>query len=49
MAAFRALYPEVDVTIFRSGTEEVISRFLLEAEAGVPQADVLLVADAADV
>lgn len=45
-AAFEALYPGVEVTIFRSGTEEVISRFLLEAEAGVPQADVLLVADA---
>lgn len=46
-AAFEALYPDVKVTIFRSGTEEVISRFLLEAEAGEPQADVLLVADAA--
>jgi len=45
-AAFRTLYPEVEVVIFRSGTEEVVSRFLLEAEAGVPQADVLLVADA---
>lgn len=46
VAAFQALYPDVEVTIFRSGTEEVISRFLLEAEAGAPQADVLLVADA---
>lgn len=45
-AAFEALYPGVDVTIFRSGTEEVVSRFLLEVEAGAPQADVLLVADA---
>ena len=45
-AAFEAAYPGVTVETFRSGTEEVISRFLLEAEAGAPQADVLLVADA---
>jgi iron(III) transport system substrate-binding protein len=45
-SAFEAAYPGVTVEIFRSGTEEVISRFLLEAEAGAPQADVLLVADA---
>lgn len=45
-AAFEAIYPEVTVTIFRSGTEQVIARFLLEAEAGEPQADVLLLADA---
>lgn len=44
--AFQALHPDVEVEIFRSGTEEVIGRFLLEAEAGAPQADVLLVADA---
>ena len=44
--AFEAAYPDVRVELFRSGTEEVISRFLLEAEAGEPQADVLLVADA---
>ena len=46
VAAFNAVYPDVDVEIFRSGTEEVVSRFLLEAEAGSPQADVLLLADA---
>jgi iron(III) transport system substrate-binding protein len=46
VAAFEAAYPEVEVELFRSGTEEVISRFLLEAESGEPQADVLLVADA---
>jgi len=45
-AAFEAAYPGVTVEIFRSGTEQVIARFLLEAEAGAPQADVLLVADA---
>lgn len=44
--AFEAIYPDVDVEIFRSGTEEVISRLLLEAEARASQADVLLVADA---
>lgn len=44
--AFQRVYPDVNVEIFRSGTEEVISRLLLEAEAGTPQADVLLVADA---
>lgn len=46
VAAFGAAYPEVEVELFRSGTEEVISRFLLEAESSEPQADVLLVADA---
>jgi iron(III) transport system substrate-binding protein len=45
-AAFEAVHPGVTVEIFRSGTEQVIARFLLEAEAGAPQADVLLVADA---
>lgn len=45
-AAFEEAYPGVTVETFRSGTEEVISHFLLEAEAGTPQADVLLVADA---
>lgn len=45
-AAFEALYPDVNVEVFRSGTEQVIARFLLEAEAGEPQADVLLLADA---
>lgn len=45
-AAFEAAHPGVTVEVFRSGTEQVIARFLLEAEAGAPQADVLLVADA---
>lgn len=45
-AAFEAAYPGVSVTVFRSGTEQVIARFLLEVEAGAPQADVLLLADA---
>jgi iron(III) transport system substrate-binding protein len=46
VAGFNALHPGVRVEVFRSGTEQVISRFLLEVEAGSPQADVLLVADA---
>lgn len=45
-AAFEAAHPGVSVEIFRSGTEQVIARLLLEAEAGAPQADVLLLADA---
>ncbi|PAD41146.1 MULTISPECIES: ABC transporter substrate-binding protein [Bacillaceae] len=46
VAGFREQYPDVDVTIFRSGTEEVVSRLLAEEEAGSVQADVLLLADA---
>jgi iron(III) transport system substrate-binding protein len=45
-AAFEAAHPDVRVEVFRSGTEQVVARFLLEVEAGAPQADVLLVADA---
>lgn len=43
---FKVKYPEVDVEIFRSGTEEVISKIKAETLAGDVQADVLLVADA---
>ncbi|WP_062051345.1 ABC transporter substrate-binding protein [Bacillus sp. JCM 19034] len=43
---FNELYPDVEVSIFRSGTEEVISKILAEQQAGDIQADVLLVADA---
>lgn len=42
---FNKKYPDVDVKIFRSGTEEVIGKVLAENEAGTVQADVLLVAD----
>ncbi|WP_059104316.1 ABC transporter substrate-binding protein [Shouchella shacheensis] len=45
IAGFNEVYPDVDVTIFRSGTEEVVSRLLAENEAGSVQADVLLLAD----
>lgn len=44
--AFEKKYPQVEVNIFRSGTEKVISKLLAEAEAGEVQADVLLLADA---
>ncbi|WP_209121651.1 ABC transporter substrate-binding protein [Alkalihalobacillus sp. BA299] len=44
--AFNENYPDVTVEIFRSGTEEVISKIQAEKQAGDIQADVLLVADA---
>jgi iron(III) transport system substrate-binding protein len=44
--AFNELHPEVKVEIFRSGTEEVMSKIAAENQAGDIQADVLLVADA---
>ena len=37
--------PDVTVDVFRSGTEEVVSKVLAEQTAGAVQADVLLVAD----
>ncbi|MCK0470203.1 ABC transporter substrate-binding protein [Halalkalibacter sp. APA_J-10(15)] len=46
VSTFNELHPDVQVTIFRSGTEEVISKILAEQQAGDIQADVLLVADA---
>ena len=43
--AFTKKYPNTTIEIFRSGTEEVISKLLAEKEAGSIMADVLLVAD----
>ena len=43
---FNEIYPDVEVSIFRSGTEEVISKVLAEKQVGAMQADVLLVSDA---
>jgi len=43
---FTKKHPQVKVQLFRSGTEEVISRLQAEAQAGQVKADVLLVADA---
>lgn len=42
---FHAKHPNVEVQVFRSGTEEVISKVLAEAEAKSLLVDVLLVAD----
>lgn len=44
--AFKAVYPKVDVSFVRDGTPRVMARLRSEIEAGQPQADVLLIADA---
>ncbi|SEI98196.1 iron(III) transport system substrate-binding protein [Propionispira arboris] len=44
---FNEEQPDIKVNVFRSGTEEVVSKVLAEKETGNVQADVLLVADAA--
>ena len=46
ISGFKVEHPDVEVKVFRSGTEEVVSRFLMEVQGGSPQADVLFVADA---
>jgi len=48
VAAFREVYPDVNVTIFRSGTVEVMSKIAAELAGGGSPADVLLIADAAN-
>lgn len=45
--AFNKKYPDIKVNVFRSGTEEVVSKLLAEKQTGKIQADVLLAADAA--
>ena len=45
IAGFNKKYPDIKVKVFRSGTEEVVSKVLAEKKAGQVQADVLLVAD----
>lgn len=45
VAAYNERYPNVEVKIYRSGTEEVISKLMAEKKAGSIQADVILVAD----
>lgn len=42
---FNKKWPDIQVDVFRSGTEEVVSKVLAEKEAGDVLADVLLVAD----
>ena len=44
--AFNKTYPKVQVSLYRSGTTEVMNRLQAEFAAGRPQADVVLVADA---
>lgn len=47
VAAFKRIYPAVDVDVFRSGTTEVMAKLAAEFSAGAPKADALLLADAA--
>lgn len=44
--AFNKTHPKVQVSLYRSGTTEVMNRLQAEFAAGRPQADVVLVADA---
>lgn len=46
IAAFNKEKPDIQVHVFRSGTEEVVSKVMAEKQAGSIQADILLVADA---
>ena len=42
---FQRLYPGIEVNVYRSGTGEVIARFMAELEAGKVLADVITVTD----
>ena len=44
--AFKAKYPKVDITFVRDGTPRIMAKLRAEIQAGQPQADVLLIADA---
>ena len=44
--AFKVKYPKVEMTFVRDGTPRIVAKLRAEIEAGQPQADVLLVADA---
>lgn len=44
---FNEKQPDITVNVFRSGTEEVVSKILAEKQTNSVQADLLLVADAA--
>lgn len=44
--AFKAKYPKVEISFVRDGTPRVMAKLRAEIEAGAPQADVLLIADA---
>ena len=47
VAAFKRVYPAVEVEVFRSGTSEVMAKLAAEFSGGASKADVLLLADAA--
>ncbi|MFZ2371343.1 MAG: hypothetical protein WAV96_00990, partial [Trichococcus flocculiformis] len=42
---FNEVYPNIQVEVFRSGTEEVLSKIMAEKETGDILADALLVSD----
>lgn len=44
--AFNKIYPKIDVTIYRDGTEKVLAKLRAEADAKSVQADVLFISDA---
>ncbi len=44
--AFKAKYPKVEVSFVRDGTPRVMAKLRAEFEAGAPQPDLLLIADA---
>ena len=44
--AFKKAQPGIDVTIYRSGTSDILTKMAAEFAAGSPQPDVLLIADA---
>lgn len=43
--AFQKKYPDIHVEVFRSGTTEVVNRFLLETKNGNFEADVIMISD----
>lgn len=45
VAAFNTAEPDVAVSVFRSGTTEVMAKLAAEFAAGAPEPDVLLIAD----
>jgi iron(III) transport system substrate-binding protein len=44
--AFKAEHPDVDISFVRDGTPKIMAKLRAELEAGAPQADLLLIADA---
>jgi iron(III) transport system substrate-binding protein len=43
--AFKARFPNVDISFVRDGTPRILAKLRAEFEAGAPQADLLLIAD----